>query len=119
MSIGTGECVAFANALSNRNNIPATDWRRGINVMSATTYIPAGTIIAKFQTDGTYDTFGGTGHVAVFAGYQYDVFLRRVGIFVWDQNYLPSHGKVVARHLIGISGAGVTNANSYYIAQGS
>jgi hypothetical protein len=120
IKIGDGECVAFVKAMSNTNNIASSNWKWGVNVMSATTYIPQGTLIATFRPDGTYDSWGtnGKNHVAVFGGYQYDVFLRRVGIFVWDQNYLPSKGKVVARHLIGLSGIDdVRNANNYYVVR--
>ncbi len=117
IKIGDGECVAFAKAMSNTNNIASSSWRRGVNVMSTTAYIPQGTLIATFKADGTYDSWATSGnHVAVFAGYQYGLF-QKTGIYVWDQNYLPSKGNVVARHLIGISGTGVGNANNYYVVR--
>lgn len=117
IKIADGECVAFAKAMSNTNNVASSNWRRGNNVISST--VSRGMLIATFKADGTYDSWGtnGKNHVAVFAGYQYDVFFRKVGIFIWDQNYLPNKGGVVAKHLIGISGTEVNNANNYYIVQ--
>ncbi|MBU4368877.1 BPSL0067 family protein [Patescibacteria group bacterium] len=113
IKIGDGECVAFAKAMSNTNNIASSNWRRGINVMSTTTYIPRGTLVATFfGSNGGY-----SGHVAIFGGYIYDLSGNRNGIFVWDQNYLPNHGNVVARHFIRTSGTGVNNANNYYVVQ--
>lgn len=113
IKVRNGECVAFVNALANRNGISSDDWDRGINVMSASTDITRGTIIATFSDLTTY-----YGHVAIFGGYLYDSTGRRNGLFVWDQNYVPSYGGVVARHFIKTSNTKVMNAASYYVVQG-
>lgn len=105
IKIRDGECVTFANAMANRNGKSAVDWRRGARVMDGG--ISRGTLVATFRADGTYDTFGGTGHVAIFDTYQ-----GSSGFSVWDQNYLPDHGGVVARHTF------TTSAGNYYVVQG-
>lgn len=113
IKVRDGECVTFVNAIANRNGKTADDWERGINVMSASTDVTRGTIIATFSDSTTY-----YGHVAVFGGYLYDAAGKRNGLFVWDQNYVPDHGGVVARHFIKSSNYKVANAASYYVVQG-
>lgn len=113
IKVRNGECVTFVNALANRNGKSSNDWDRGLNVMSASTDVTRGTIIATFSDPTTY-----YGHVAVFGGYLYDATGKRNGLFVWDQNYVPDHGGVVARHFIKASSTKVMNAASYYVAQG-
>lgn len=113
IKVRDGECVLFVNALANRNYRVASEWRRGTHVLSATTFIPPGTFIATFSSPTVY-----SGHVAIFGGYLYDATGKRNGIFVFDQNYVPDHGGVVARHFIRSSNTKVMNAASYYVVRG-
>lgn len=111
----TGECVSLAKALS-KSNVPTTSttnnkWTKGRQVMSGN--VAQGTVIAKFNADGTYDASGKTGHVAIF-----DIYIQGqgpAGFRVWDQNFVYSHR--VGRHILYPSGSGVMNANNYYVVQ--
>lgn len=104
-----GECVSFAKALS-KSNVVTGDWKPGVSLFTYNLIAP-GTVIATFGGSGG----GYYGHTAIFTGeYTYSNG-KRDGIMVWDQNYLPNKGKVVARHAIKTSGTTlVTNANNYY-----
>ncbi len=104
-----GECVSLAKALS-KNDVATGSWTKGVTLFTSNLVAP-GTVIATFGgTNGGY-----YGHTAIFTGeYTYSNG-KRDGIIVWDQNYLPSLGKVVAKHAIKTSGTTlVTNANKYY-----
>lgn len=110
-----GECVSLPKALS-KSNVPTTSttnnkWTRGRQVMGGN--VAQGTVIAKFNADGTYDSLGGTGHAAIF-----DVYLQGqgpAGFRVWDQNFV--YPGAIGRHLLYPSGTGVYNANNYYVVQ--
>lgn len=104
-----GECVSLAKALS-KNNVVTGSWTKGDKVMSFYSVTP-GTVIATFgASNGGY-----YGHAAIFRGYVYDSSGKRIGILVWDQNYIPDQGGVVARHEIRTTGTKLTNnANNYY-----
>jgi len=108
-----GECVSLAKALS-KSNVVTGDWERGSKVMSS--YVQPGTVIATFNSQSEYQA----GHTAIFRGYTYSG-VQKTGILVWDQNYLPDKGKVVARH--SIRSKGITypthpsNANNYYVVR--
>lgn len=102
-----GECVSLGKALSKNN---AAGYQRGSNIMSSSMIQP-GTVIATFRPDGTYDSWGGTGHVAIFRGYIYGGS-GRIGIQVWDQNYVSPYA--VGRHNLMSSGVGVNDADNYY-----
>lgn len=102
-----GQCVSLGKALSKNN---AAGYRRGHKVMSSNMIQP-GTVIATFRPDGTYDSWGGTGHVAIFRGYVYGGS-GRTGIQVWDQNYVSPY--VVGRHNLMSYGTGVNDADNYY-----
>lgn len=110
IKVRDGECVTFVNALANRNYKSSDDWERGRRVMDGG--VIRGTLVATFTDPYTYN-----GHVAVFDSYYY-VNGVLSGINVWDQNYLPDHGGVVARHYIRTLSTGVNNANNYYVVQG-
>lgn len=113
-----GECVSLGKALSR---IQTAGYKRGNRVLDGG--IAQGTVIAKFNADGTYDSWGGTGHVAIFNAYDYQWPTSgygppKPGFKVWDQNYLPSYGGVIARHSIWLGdGSGTTNADNYYVVQ--
>ena len=108
-----GECVSFVKALS-KSNVVTGDWERGSKVMSYNVIQP-GTVIATFNSNGDY-----YGHTAIFRGYAYSNG-QRVGIQVWDQNYLPYLYGVVARHDIRSRGTTYptdpNNANNYYVVR--
>ncbi len=106
-----GECVSLAKALS-KSTVTTGYWSRGDKVM--TSNVAPGTVIAKFNADGTYDSWGGTGHTAIFRSHTYSGG-QRTGILVWDQNYVSPY--VVGRHSLGTSGTGVNNANNYYVVR--
>lgn len=110
IKIRNGECVTFVNALANRNTKSSDDWDRGKRVMDGG--VSRGTLIATFTDPYTY-----SGHVAVFDSYYYTNNVLS-GINVWDQNYLPDHGGLVARHYIRTLSSGVNNANNYYVIKG-
>ncbi len=107
IKIGDGECVAFAKAMSNTNNIASTNWRRGNHVLDGG--VISGTVIATFSGPNTY-----SGHVAIFDKYYYVQGLP-YGIYVWDQNYVSPY--LVGKHVLLQSSSGVNNANNYYIVQ--
>jgi hypothetical protein len=75
-SVGTGECVALAQAMSNVGY--TSTWSAGAQV-DGDTDIAAGTVIATFGSDGTYTNTYGQSHTAIYLG-QDDS-----GIFVEDQ----------------------------------
>lgn len=116
--IGNGECVDFAKAVSGTINTASSSWTRGNRVFDDGS-IAQGTMIAKFNSDGSYDSKGGTGHVAVFdrwhwvyqGGGQWIID----GFYVWDQNYVVSY--LTGRHLLKQTGSGVSNANNYYVVK--
>jgi len=114
-----GQCVSFANLMS-KTNVLTRYWYRGDNVMSTYNVIAPGTYVATFTYWGYadhkpgFDPYGND-HVGLFKGYTYDAYGRRNGIEVWDQNFLPGWQGVVAKHKIGISGSGTSNANNFYV----
>ncbi|HKN28862.1 MAG TPA: BPSL0067 family protein [Roseiarcus sp.] len=75
-SVGTGECVALAQATSNVGY--TSTWSPGAQVQGDTD-IAAGTVIATFGSDGTYTNTYGQSHTAIYLG-QSDQ-----GILVEDQ----------------------------------
>jgi hypothetical protein len=75
-AVGTGECVALAQATSNVGYTGA--WSPGAQV-EGDTDIAAGTVIATFGSDGTYTNTYGQSHTAIYLG-QDDS-----GIYVEDQ----------------------------------
>ncbi|MEK8121605.1 BPSL0067 family protein [Methylocystis sp. IM4] len=64
-SVGTGQCVALAQATSNVG-LTAT-WVPGEQVQGATD-IPVGTVIATFGDNGTYTNTPGQSHTAIYLG---------------------------------------------------
>jgi len=104
-----GECVSFGKAVSH---VQTAGYTRGRQVMAGG--IVQGTIIGVFKSDGTYDSWGGTGHIAVFDRYLI-VQGQPIGFRVWDQNFVSSN--VVGRHILYPSGFGTYNANNYYVVQ--
>jgi hypothetical protein len=101
-SIYDGQCVSFVKAVSKTPNIPTSKWTKGRNAVTNRYSIPAGTIIATFNSYGKY-----SGHCAIFGN------PSSTGINVWDQNYIYS--KVVGRHCIAYSGSGTSDADNYYV----
>ncbi len=114
-----GECVSFVKSLA-KSTIPTSSWSRGVNVIWAYPPVARGTAIAKFNADGTYDSWGGTGHVVIFDRYYYENGVL-TGILVWDQNYVyhSNYGQgLVGYHMIPITGSGSTSdAAAYYVVQ--
>jgi hypothetical protein len=117
-----GQCVSLAKALS-KSNVPTiaqypgdtNHWTKGRQVMGSN--VVRGTVIAKFNADGTYDSWGSTGHAAIFDVYatMQGSNIRKDGFRVWDQNFVsPS---VVGRHILWAESSGVYNANNYYVVQ--
>ena len=108
-----GECVSFAKALSKSNvrTRGRDGWKPGVSLFTYNLIAP-GTVIATFGSNGKY-----YGHTAIFTGNYVYSNGRRVGIEVWDQNYLPNRYGVVARHNIRSKGTTYptdpTNANNY------
>lgn len=119
IKIRNGECVAFANDMANRNSKSSTDWERGRQVMDIGNYgdMVPGTLIATFSSPTVY-----SGHVAIFDSwhwvYESGFNWKIDGFYVWDQNYIPDHGGVVARHFLSKSSSGLGNANNYYVVKG-
>ncbi len=64
-SVGTGECVALAQATSNVGY--TSTWSPGAQV-EGDTDIAAGTVIATFGSDGTYTNTYGQSHTAIYLG---------------------------------------------------
>ncbi len=75
-SVGTGQCVALAQASSDVGY--TSTWSPGAQVEGETD-IAVGTVIATFGTDGTYTNTYGQSHTAIYLG-QSDQ-----GIYVEDQ----------------------------------
>ncbi len=114
IKIGNGECVDFAKAMSNTGGISSINWERGNRVFDDGS-ITRGTVIATFSNPDTY-----YGHVAVFDRWHWTYSGGWIvdGFYVWDQNYLPDHGGLVAKHIIKTNGRTlVTNANNYYVVR--
>lgn len=101
-SIYDGQCVSFVKAVSKTPNIPTSKWTKGRNAVTNRDSIPAGTIIATFNSYGKY-----SGHCAIFGN------PSSTGINVWDQNFIYS--KVVGRHCIPYSGSGTNDADNYFV----
>lgn len=115
-----GECVSLVKALA-KNNVATANWIKGNNVIWAYAVgspIAPGTAIATFNSNNKYEP----GHAAFFRSYTYDIWTGQVnGFWVWDQNYLPSKGKVVAWHWIKMTSTtnplDVGNANNYFVVR--
>ncbi|MBU4338018.1 hypothetical protein KKB43_05275 [Patescibacteria group bacterium] len=112
ISVGTGECVAFANSLTMKYTVSSSNWKRGVRVMDGG--VAPGTLIATFVDANTYG-----GHVAVFDSYSLlqgpNIGNRIAGFRVWDQNFVAS--RVAGMHTLWREGSGTINANNYYVVQ--
>ncbi|HKI13678.1 MAG TPA: BPSL0067 family protein [Roseiarcus sp.] len=75
-SVGTGECVALAQATSDVGY--TSTWSPGAQVQGDTD-IAVGTVIATFGSDGTYTNTYGQSHTAIYLGQDSN------GIYVEDQ----------------------------------
>ena len=75
-SVGTGQCVALAQATLNVGY--TSTWSPGAQV-EGDTDIAAGTVIATFGSDGTYTNTYGQSHTAIYLGQDSS------GIYVEDQ----------------------------------
>ena len=75
-SVGTGQCVALAQASSDVGY--TSTWSPGAQVEGETD-IAVGTVIATFGSDGTYTNTYGQSHTAIYLGQ------GNSGIFVEDQ----------------------------------
>src|SRR5271156_7184193 len=75
-SVGTGQCVALAQASSDVSY--TSTWSPGAQVEGETD-IAVGTVIATFGSDGTYTSTYGQSHTAIYLGQDSS------GIFVEDQ----------------------------------
>ena len=112
-----GQCVSLVKALS-KNNVATGNWIRGRQVMNNGD-LSQGTVIATFRSDGSYDSWGGSTHVAIFDRWHW-VYLGNYqwgidGFYVWDQNYVSSY--VVGKHLLKQSGSGNGDADNYYVVR--
>jgi len=112
-----GQCVSFVKSLS-KNNVATSNWIRGRQVINNGD-LSQGTVIATFKSNGKYDSWGETTHVAIFDRWHW-VYLgggrwKIDGFYVWDQNYVSSY--VVGRHLLKQSGLGNNNADNYYVVR--
>lgn len=72
---GNAECVLLVQALTGAPK--TTTWKRGDKVKDSA--IAAGTAIATFKDDGTYDGNSGVCHAAIYLGQS------AIGVKVWDQ----------------------------------
>src|SRR5271166_3419660 len=75
-NVGTGECVALAQATSDVGY--TSTWSPGAQVQGDTD-IAVGTVIATFGSDGTYTNTYGQSHTAIYLGQDSN------GIYVEDQ----------------------------------
>ena len=103
--VGNGNCVKFVQAAAEAPR--TTEWRPGAWVRGNKT-IPAGTVIATFEADGTYTPETGN-HAAIY------VSQDGTGIQVYDQWYgQPVHERVIRFEGGGERGAAAraTMANS-------
>jgi hypothetical protein len=75
-SVGTGQCVALAQATSDVGY--TSTWSPGAQV-EGNTDIAAGTVIATFGSDGVYTNTYGRSHTAIYLGQDSS------GIYVEDQ----------------------------------
>ena len=75
-SVGTGQCVALAQATSDVGY--TSTWSPGAQV-EGDTDIAVGTVIATFGSDGTYTNTYGQSHTAIYLGQDSS------GIYVEDQ----------------------------------
>jgi YVTN family beta-propeller protein len=110
-----GDCVSAADALSDYRY--DANWIRGNRVMDSGTTMTPGMVIATFL--GPNNTYGASGHAAIFKGFTYDNNNNKTGFWVWDQNWenqdnLGEFGK----HTISSLGNHVptSDANDYYVA---
>lgn len=113
-----GECVSLVKSLS-KSRVITSNWIKGDNVIVSGIFgvpIAPGTAIATFNSNNKYEP----GHAAIFRSYTYDRWTGRInGFWVWDQNYLPNKGKVVAWHWIPVKSTtnpiDPNSANNYWV----
>lgn len=74
---GNAECALLVQALTGAPNTSA--WQRGKKVRDTGSNVTAGTAIATFQDDGTYDGNSGVCHAAIY------LKTTAIGVEVWDQ----------------------------------
>ena len=75
-SVGTGQCVALAQATSDIGY--TSTWSPGAQV-EGDTDIAVGTVIATFGSDGTYTNTYGQSHTAIYLGQrQLQAFMSRI-----------------------------------------
>ena len=75
-SVGTGQCVALAQATSDIGY--TSTWSPGAQV-EGDTDIAVGTVIATFGSDGTYTNTYGQSHTAIYLGQDSDpAFMSRI-----------------------------------------
>jgi hypothetical protein len=96
-----GQCVDLAKAVSNRTSATTT-WVKGAAALGAS--LPAGTIVATFDTSGNY-----SGHVGVLAG------STATSIVLWDSNW--SLDGLVKWHTIYSTGSGLGDARKYFVVK--
>ena len=74
---GNAECALLVQSLTGA---PRTStWKRGKKVSGQDSNVTAGTAVATFKDDGTYDGNSGVCHAAIY------VKTTAVGVEVWDQ----------------------------------
>jgi hypothetical protein len=118
-STSYGQCTSFVKTLS-KSTLGTGSWKQGLNVMTNT--ISPGTVIATFNSTGVYINKPGESHTAIFRGYVLDSSGKKIGIKVWDQNWVGvSLGYTRDKGLIGrhsiTTGIGTHSAKNYYVVQ--
>jgi len=105
---GHGQCVTFMKSTATMS-VASSAWIGGAFIVNS---LPsAGTPIAVFSKPGNpdkYDSWGGSGHAAIYLG----TTTNNSGIVVMDQNY--DYTQTLAIHVIPWYGnSGTTNAQNY------
>lgn len=102
-----GQCVSLVKTLSKSTKVTGS-WIKGRNVISSGNVLP-GTVIATFSGSSYY------GHAAIFRGYVLDSYGKKIGIKVWDQNWVKSG--LIGRHSITTGTSSTSKATNYYVVQ--
>jgi hypothetical protein len=62
--VGNGECAVFVETVTHAPRVH--DWRKGLKVLGNGHSIPAGTVIATFNSSGIYPNMKHGNHAALF-----------------------------------------------------
>lgn len=127
----SGQCVAFAKAVSDRRSTPSSAWKPGISLLDFVNTPQSkdisqyrGMMIACFDGKSDYSLAAGNKkHVAILLKIERDSLGKPLNIVVADQNYYSyapyaEYAGRIAKHRIPwwlISQSGVGYARSYHI----